>query len=106
MNENKKILYIDMDGVLVDLKTEFDKWFERHPHLIDKYKLSTFNILLIQISNITINWKRDIFAIILNIMHKNISMYTEDSTIPLLLLLLHDHNYYDYYHTKHARWQQ
>ena len=34
----KKIVYIDMDGVLVDLKSNFDKWFETHPHLIDKYK--------------------------------------------------------------------
>ena len=37
MNEKKKILYIDMDGVLVDLGKEFDKWFERHPHLVNKY---------------------------------------------------------------------
>ena len=39
MSEKKKIVYIDMDGVLVDLKAEFDKWFGRHPHLIEKYKI-------------------------------------------------------------------
>ena len=35
---NKKIVYIDMDGVLVDLGAEMDKWFETHPHLIEKFK--------------------------------------------------------------------
>ena len=44
MTENKKILYIDMDGVLVDLKAEFDKWFELHPHLVDKYKKCPGNV--------------------------------------------------------------
>ena len=34
----KKIVYIDMDGVLVDLKSNFDKWFDTHPHLVDKFK--------------------------------------------------------------------
>jgi 5'(3')-deoxyribonucleotidase len=34
----KKILYLDMDGVLVDLMYEINMWFENHPHLIDKYK--------------------------------------------------------------------
>ena len=27
MNEKKKIIYIDMDGVLVDLSKEFDRFF-------------------------------------------------------------------------------
>lgn len=35
---NKKIVYIDMDGVLVDLGAEMDKWFETHPHLVEKFK--------------------------------------------------------------------
>ena len=35
---DKKILYIDMDGVLVDLEKEFDKFFTNHPHLKDRYK--------------------------------------------------------------------
>ena len=38
MSEKKKIVYIDMDGVLVDLGKEFDKWFELHPHLKERYK--------------------------------------------------------------------
>ena len=38
MKEKKKILYIDMDGVLVDLGIEFKKWFEEHPNLINRYK--------------------------------------------------------------------
>ena len=35
---NKKIVYIDMDGVLVDLGSEMNKWFENHPHLVEKFK--------------------------------------------------------------------
>ena len=35
---NKKIVYIDMDGVLVDLGAEMNKWFENHPHLVEKFK--------------------------------------------------------------------
>jgi 5'(3')-deoxyribonucleotidase len=38
MSEMKKIVYIDMDGVLVDLGKEFDKWFESHPHLVKKFE--------------------------------------------------------------------
>ena len=39
MTENvKKIVYIDMDGVLVDLGKEFDKFYELNPHLKDKFK--------------------------------------------------------------------
>jgi len=34
----KKILLIDMDGVLVDLNKEINDWFEAHPNLIEKYK--------------------------------------------------------------------
>ena len=34
----KKIVYIDMDGVLVDLGKAFDKFFELHPYLQDRYK--------------------------------------------------------------------
>ena len=36
---DKKILYIDMDGVLVDLGTQtFDKFFKLHPYLKERYK--------------------------------------------------------------------
>lgn len=35
---NKKILYIDMDGVLVDLGKEFERFFELHPYLRDRYE--------------------------------------------------------------------
>jgi 5'(3')-deoxyribonucleotidase len=35
---NKKIVYIDMDGVLVDLEKEFDKFFSYNPHLREKFK--------------------------------------------------------------------
>jgi len=38
MSERKKIIYIDMDGVLVDLNREFDHWFEAHPNLKGRYK--------------------------------------------------------------------
>jgi len=34
----KKILYIDMDGVLVDLGTNIQTWFHNHPHLLLRYK--------------------------------------------------------------------
>lgn len=27
-----------MDGVLVDLGSEMNKWFENHPHLVEKFK--------------------------------------------------------------------
>lgn len=33
----KKIVYIDMDGVLVDLGKAFDKFFELHPYLKERY---------------------------------------------------------------------
>ena len=33
-----KRIFIDMDGVLVDLGAEFDKWFDEHPNLVHKYK--------------------------------------------------------------------
>ena len=35
---SKEIIYIDMDGVLVDLRNNIDKWFQAHPKLINKYK--------------------------------------------------------------------
>ena len=35
---DKKILYIDMDGVLVDLGSAFDKFFKLHPCLKERYK--------------------------------------------------------------------
>ena len=35
---NKKIVYIDMDGVLVDLTSNINKWFKDHPHLHERYK--------------------------------------------------------------------
>lgn len=38
MSEKKKIVYIDMDGVLVDLGKAFDKFFELHPYLKERYK--------------------------------------------------------------------
>lgn len=34
---NKPIVYIDMDGVLVDLGSEINTWFMNHPNLTDKY---------------------------------------------------------------------
>ena len=37
-NLKKKILYIDMDGVLVNLGDEITRWFDSHPHLRDKFK--------------------------------------------------------------------
>lgn len=36
--EKKKIVYIDMDGVLVDLGKAFDKFFELHPYLKERYE--------------------------------------------------------------------
>ena len=35
---DKKIVYIDMDGVLVDFGKAIDDWFKSHPHLVDRYK--------------------------------------------------------------------
>ena len=35
---NKKIVYIDMDGVLVDFGKAINDWFINHPHLEDRYK--------------------------------------------------------------------
>jgi len=40
MELNKKTLFIDMDGVIVNLKKEIDKTFEIHPNLYEKYKLN------------------------------------------------------------------
>ena len=34
----KKIVYIDMDGVLVDFGKAIDDWFKSHPHLVERYK--------------------------------------------------------------------
>ena len=34
----KKIVYIDMDGVIVDFGKAIDDWFEKHPHLVERYK--------------------------------------------------------------------
>jgi len=34
----KKIIYIDMDGVLVDFNQALEDWFEKHPHLKERYK--------------------------------------------------------------------
>jgi 5'-nucleotidase len=34
----KKIIYIDMDGVLVDFGKAIDDWFALHPHLKERYK--------------------------------------------------------------------
>lgn len=38
MKEQKKVIYIDMDGVLVDLEKAFNKFFELHPQLKERYK--------------------------------------------------------------------
>ena len=38
MIEKKKIVYIDMDGVIVDFGAAIKDWFEKHPHLIERYK--------------------------------------------------------------------
>ena len=35
--DNKKILLIDMDGVLVNLDKSIGDWFDGHPHLIQRY---------------------------------------------------------------------
>jgi len=34
----KKIVYIDMDGVIVDFGKAINDWFEKHPHLEERYK--------------------------------------------------------------------
>ena len=34
----KKIVYIDMDGVIVDFGKAIEDWFEKHPHLEERYK--------------------------------------------------------------------
>lgn len=34
----KKIVYIDMDGVIVDFGKAIEDWFEKHPHLKERYK--------------------------------------------------------------------
>mgnify|MGYP003636369632 FL=1 len=38
MSVKKKIVYIDMDGVLVDLEKQFNDWFEAHPQLKERYE--------------------------------------------------------------------
>ena len=35
---NKKIVYIDMDGVLVDFGKAIEDWFTNHPHLKERYE--------------------------------------------------------------------
>ena len=34
----KKIIYIDMDGVIVDFGRAIEEWFKNHPHLEERYK--------------------------------------------------------------------
>jgi len=34
----KKIIYIDMDGVLVDLGYQINQFFEKYPHLEERYR--------------------------------------------------------------------
>jgi 5'-nucleotidase len=34
----KKIVYIDMDGVIVDFGKAIKDWFAKHPHLEERYK--------------------------------------------------------------------
>ena len=41
---NKKIVYIDMDGVIVDFGKAVTDWFDKHPHLVDRYKGFTDHI--------------------------------------------------------------
>ena len=36
-NLKKKIVYIDMDGVLVDFGKAIEDWFISHPHLKERY---------------------------------------------------------------------
>ena len=36
--EKKKIVYIDMDGVLVNFGAAIQDWFENHPHLKERYE--------------------------------------------------------------------
>jgi 5'-nucleotidase len=38
MNKSKKIIYIDMDGVLVDFSKAIENFFTLHPHLRERYK--------------------------------------------------------------------
>ena len=38
MIEKKKIVYIDMDGVIVDFGAAIKDWFDKHPHLHERYK--------------------------------------------------------------------
>ena len=38
MTNKKKIVYIDMDGVLVDFGWAIQDWFDKHPHLEERYK--------------------------------------------------------------------
>ena len=38
MIEKKKIVYIDMDGVIVDFGVAIKDWFDKHPHLKERYK--------------------------------------------------------------------
>lgn len=38
MNKSKKIIYIDMDGVLVDFNKGIENFFTNHPHLKERYK--------------------------------------------------------------------
>ena len=42
---HKKIVYIDMDGVIVDLGTNINNWFNKHPDLHKKYNVSIPNNL-------------------------------------------------------------
>jgi len=38
MIQRKEIVYVDMDGVLVNLESEFNLWFGNHPELKEKFK--------------------------------------------------------------------
>jgi len=38
MTEKKKIVYIDMDGVIVNFGWAIQDWFDKHPHLVERYK--------------------------------------------------------------------
>ena len=38
MTDKKKIVYIDMDGVIVNFGWAIQDWFNKHPHLVERYK--------------------------------------------------------------------
>jgi 5'(3')-deoxyribonucleotidase len=46
----KKVVFIDMDGVIVDLGTNINNWFNKHPDLHKKYnKILTISLGFLEI---------------------------------------------------------